>query len=123
APWVLPDTTTEVGVLLDSRVEEEAEMVVGEATHKVAPGAVALVMVAVTHDRPECVIGDDTVPLAAPAEAARLRLRSGSVSRWSVTDDRGEGWFPGERLRKWDFHRRPFFHANDVALDVPATAL
>ncbi|HEY1636022.1 MAG TPA: CehA/McbA family metallohydrolase [Acidimicrobiales bacterium] len=122
-PWVLPDTTTEVGVLLDSRVEEEAEMIVGEATHKVAPGAVALVMVAVTHDRPECVIGHDTVPLAAPAEAARLRLRSGSVSRWSVTDDRGEGWFPGDRLRKWDFHRRPFFHGNDVALEVPATAL
>ncbi|HEY4791995.1 MAG TPA: CehA/McbA family metallohydrolase, partial [Actinomycetes bacterium] len=41
-------------------------------------------------------------------------------SRWSVVDDRGGAWFPDGCLPKWDFHDRPFFHGNDLELEVPA---
>src|SRR5207245_1956259 len=77
----------------------------------------------VTHDRPQCMIGETQLSVAVPTEASRLRLRSRAISRWAVTDDRAEGWFPEDRLHKWDFHGRPFFHGNDVVLDVPAAAL
>ncbi|TML36948.1 MAG: hypothetical protein E6G27_18375 [Actinobacteria bacterium] len=123
APRVLPGAATEIGVLIDSRVEEEAEVVVAGAAHRVGPGAVALVLAGVTHDRPQCMIGETQLSVAVPTDVSRLRLRSGPISRWAVTDDRAEGWFPEDRLRKWDFHGRPFFHGNDVVLDVPAAPL
>ncbi|HXW80093.1 MAG TPA: CehA/McbA family metallohydrolase, partial [Acidimicrobiales bacterium] len=59
-------------------------------------------------------------PLATPAQSARLRLRSARPSRWSVTDTTGGAWFPDGSLEKWDFHHRPFFHAAETELDVPA---
>jgi hypothetical protein len=40
-----------------------------------------------------------------------------------VVDDRGGSWFPDGRLRKWDFHDRPFFHGEDLVLEVPAVPL
>ncbi|HEX8803265.1 MAG TPA: CehA/McbA family metallohydrolase [Acidimicrobiales bacterium] len=57
------------------------------------------------------------------AEAATLRLRSPRCARWSVTDAAGGAWFPDGALPKWDVHHRPFFHADDVAVVVPAGAL
>jgi hypothetical protein len=40
-----------------------------------------------------------------------------------VVDDRGRAWFPEDRLPKWDFHDRPFFHGDHLELDVPAVPL
>ncbi len=54
---------------------------------------------------------------------ARLALRSVSCVRWSVRDASGGGWFPDGALRKWDFHRRPFFHACETTVEVPAGTL
>jgi hypothetical protein len=59
----------------------------------------------------------------AVVPAARLRLRSPRCARWSVTDPTGGAWFPDGVPHKWDVHERPFFHAADVVLDVPATSL
>jgi hypothetical protein len=67
-----------------------------------------------------------SVPLGAALEvvpAARLRLRSPRCARWSVTDATGGAWFPDGVPHKWDVDERPFFHAADVVLHVPATPL
>jgi len=55
--------------------------------------------------------------------AGRLHLLADAVSRWTVVDGRGGAWFPDGRLQKYDVHDRPFFHGNDVLLDVPAGEL
>lgn len=51
--------------------------------------------------------------------SGRLRLTSDAVSRWIVVDERGGGWFPEGALRKYDYYGRPFFHGNDLHVDVP----
>lgn len=53
------------------------------------------------------------------ADGGRLRLVSDAVSRWSVVDQRGGGWFPEGALRKFDEADRPYFHGNDIVIDVP----
>jgi hypothetical protein len=68
-------------------------------------------------------VGEAAAPAGQRAGRARLRLRSRRPSRWSVVDDRGGAWFPDDRLPKWDFHERPFFHGHDLVLDVPAAPL
>lgn len=71
----------------------------------------------------EVEIDGQRVRIADDAQSATLRLQSGVPARWSVVDDRGGAWFPDDRLPKWDFHGRPFFHGDDIELDVPAVAL
>lgn len=68
-------------------------------------------------------IGDSAVAVGERVLGAQLRLRSDAISRWSVVDERGQGWFPDGRLHKWDYHERPFFHGNDLVLEVPAEPL
>jgi hypothetical protein len=86
------------------------------------------------HTVPIDVVTDDgieTVDVAEPpfhgavrmCDTARLHLRSPRCARWSVTDDTGGAWFPGDAPPKWDVHGRGYFHAHDVTLDVPAVAL
>jgi len=82
-----------------------------------------LVSVVVDHEMPVLQVGDHTVVVGEQVEGSRLRLRAQAVSRWSVVDERGQGWFPDGRLHKWDYHGRPFFHGNDLVLDVPARPL
>ncbi|MFI6290184.1 CehA/McbA family metallohydrolase [Nonomuraea sp. NPDC050790] len=65
----------------------------------------------------------DTTPLFRIAEVARLRLRSPYPCRWSVTGDGGQGWFPEGVPHRHDFHGRPYFHGDDLILDVPAEPL
>lgn len=65
----------------------------------------------------------DTTPLFRVAEAARVRLRSPYPCRWSVTGDGGQGWFPTGAPQRHDFHGRPYFHGDDLTLDVPAEPL
>lgn len=122
-PLLVPGRTTEIGILLDSQVEKEQFVTVGERRHRVGARAVALVDATVTFEAPTLSVGGTTVVAGEPVPGARLRLRAGSASRWSVVDERGQAWFPDGRLQKWDYHGRPFFHGDDIVLEVPARAL
>jgi len=122
-PLLVPGRSSEVGVLIDSRLEEERQLRVGEKTVRVGPGEVSMVSVMVDHEMPVLQVGDHTVIVGERVAGSRLRLRAQAVSRWSVVDERGQGWFPDGRLHKWDYHGRPFFHGNDLVLDVPARPL
>ena len=52
--------------------------------------------------------------------AASLRVRSSAWSRWSVVDEAGGGWWPEGVPPKHDGAHRPYFHARDTVLEVPA---
>jgi hypothetical protein len=54
---------------------------------------------------------------------ARLRLSAPACSRWSVTDGTGGAWFPIGVPAKWDVEHRPYWHGQDVTLEVPAGPL
>ena len=122
-PLLVPGRSSEVGVLIDSRLDRELQLRVGGKTCRVGPGAVALASSRVDHDSATLQIGDRTVLVGERVRGARIRLRADAVSRWSVVDERGQGWFPDGRLHKWDYHGRPFFHGNDLVVDVPASPL
>jgi hypothetical protein len=82
-----------------------------------------LTSVTVDHASATLQIGEHTVVVGERVPGSQLRLRSNAISRWSVVDERGQGWFPEGSLHKWDYHGRPFFHGNDLVLDVPAMPL
>jgi hypothetical protein len=122
---VVEGVTTPLDVVVDSAVDREVTAVVaGEALTVAARGAgVATVDV---HDAPAVTIDGAPVALAAavtPTATALLRLVAPRCARWSVTDATGGAWFPEGVLHKWDVRGRPFFHADDVTLTVPAVAL
>jgi hypothetical protein len=122
APYVLEGGSAEVAVVLDSALPEATRVEVGGAPVPVEAGGVALAIRAVTGEG-MVAVGEAAAPAGQRAGRARLRLRSRRPSRWSVVDDRGGAWFPDDRLPKWDFHERPFFHGHDLVLDVPAAPL
>ena len=68
-------------------------------------------------------VGAASTSAGEQVPAARLWLRAGAPSRWSVVDDRGVAWFPDGALRKWDADGTPMFHGDDLELDVPAVPL
>ncbi|MHC1557729.1 CehA/McbA family metallohydrolase [Actinomycetospora sp. C-140] len=55
--------------------------------------------------------------------AATLRVRGTGWSRWSVVDAAGGGWWPEGVPPKHDGAHRPYFHARDTTLTVPAGEL
>jgi hypothetical protein len=121
-PYAIPGGTAEVGVLVDSRRAQPAIVDVDGEKVQVAAGGVELV----THTGPapwRLSVGTASTSASEQVPAARLRLRAGAPSRWSVVDDRGVAWFPEGALRKWDADRRPMFHGDDIELDVPAVPL
>ncbi|MCC5577606.1 CehA/McbA family metallohydrolase [Microtetraspora sp. AC03309] len=65
----------------------------------------------------------DLSPLRRHAVPSRLRLRAGLPCRWSVTSEGGQGWYPEGAPHRVDYHGSPFFHGDDVVLDVPAESL
>src|SRR5918993_468309 len=105
APYVLEGGSAAVAVLLDSALPEATRVEVGGAPVPVEAG------------------GGGGARAGRGAGGPRWRLRPRRPSRWSVVDDRGGAWFPDDRLPKWDFHERPFFHGHDLVLDVPAAPL
>jgi hypothetical protein len=121
-PYAIPGATAEVGVLLDSRLDDPTQLEVDATLTPVEAGGVELVTITGPADR-TISIGPATARLGESAAPARLRLRARSSSRWSVVDDRGGAWFPDGRLHKWDYHGRPMFHGNDLVLEVPAVPL
>lgn len=58
--------------------------------------------------------------LTRPVAAARLRLHAGMPCRWSVWSEDGQGWYPPGAPPRRDFAGLPYFHGDDVALEVPA---
>jgi len=104
-------------------LSREFDLIVGDELCRVGAQAVSLVVAKVDHESATLQIGDRTVVVGERVPGARIRLRADAISRWSVVDDRGQGWFPDGRLHKWDYHGRPFFHGNDLLLEVPARPL
>ncbi|MBT2233759.1 CehA/McbA family metallohydrolase [Nonomuraea sp. NEAU-A123] len=69
---------------------------------------------------------DDPTPLttARIANTQRtLRLRAGFPCRWSVWSANGKGWFPRDTSPARDLDGVPYFHGDDLVLDVPRERL
>jgi hypothetical protein len=125
-PYVPEGGTAELAVLLDSALGGAAEVDVGGLAVPLPAGGVELVTRAVDGTGTLAVgtaAGSVAAPAGERAGRARLRLRAGAPSRWSVVDDRGGAWFPEGRQPRWDAHDRPFFHGDDLVLEVPAVPL
>ncbi|MFC5064270.1 CehA/McbA family metallohydrolase [Actinomycetospora atypica] len=73
--------------------------------------------------RPVVRIGPTDVRAVDVRESVDLTLRADDRSRWSVLDETGGAWFPEGAPPKWDAAHRPFFHAREVTLTVPAAPL
>ena len=114
-------------VVLDSALDRDVEATVaGHAVRVPAGGAGVVTIDAHTATDLTVTVEGRSASFASavrPVAAARLRLRSPRCSRWSVTDSSGGAWFPAGTLRKWDVEDRPFFHTDEVELDVPAEEL
>ncbi|WP_235854914.1 CehA/McbA family metallohydrolase [Nonomuraea aridisoli] len=115
---VLEGAAFRTALLLDSGRDEPVTVVVDGTPHTVEPRGALIVEVA------ESVVVDgrpvDLAPLSRRAAAATVRLRAGFPCRWSVTTANGQGWYPPGAPPKLDGNRRPYFHGDDVVLDVPA---
>jgi hypothetical protein len=122
APYVVAGRPAEVAVLVDSRLDEAATVAVDGGPVRVPAGGVELAVRRLTGAR-RLSVGPAAIAAGQPAGAARLRLRAGAPSRWSVTDDHGGAWFPPDRPLRWDVHGRPLFHGDDLVLEVPAAPL
>ncbi|TDD68925.1 hypothetical protein E1262_14365 [Jiangella aurantiaca] len=111
-------------LLVDSAGPAALPVRVGEVEVDVPAGGAALVRLELTADAGDVAVSvagvTHSLRLVTPADPARLRLRSRRTVRWSVVDDRGTGRFPAGLPRKFDYHDRPFFHGDDVTVDVPA---
>ncbi|GAT65391.1 membrane-bound dehydrogenase [Planomonospora sphaerica] len=117
---VLDDAPLETTLLLDSGRAEPVTVVIDETPYEVAPygarlvGIDAAARVTVEGERVDLGV------LSRRADRARIRLRAGFPCRWSVTGANGQGWYPPGAPRALDHHRRPYFHGDDLLLDVPA---
>jgi len=125
-PYVPEGGTAEVAVLLDSAHPGPTRVEVGGRPVPLAAGGVELVTLAVDGTGTLAVAtaeGAAAAPAGERTARARLRLRAGAPSRWSVVDDRGGAWFPEGRPARWDAHDRPYFHGDDLEVEVPAVPL
>jgi hypothetical protein len=110
-------------LLVDSSRTDTAPVRVDGVPCDVPPRGARLVDIG---ERSEVLVDGATVVLSGlirPVPAARLRLRAGFPCRWSVWSGDGQGWYPSGVPAKLDFHRLPYFHGDDVVLDVPAEPL
>ncbi|MFF5205062.1 CehA/McbA family metallohydrolase [Streptosporangium sp. NPDC000396] len=115
-----PISTT---LLLDSHVDDPVTVHVNGRPYELGPRGARLVEI---DSAAEVVAGGVTVDLSSltrRAPAARVRVRAGLPCRWTVTGVNGQGWYPENAPHKLDFHRRPYFHGDDLVLEVPAEAV
>jgi hypothetical protein len=89
---------------------------------RVPAGAAAALTVDVDGDV-LAVSGLDVPGVVDVRPAVTLRVRAPSWSRWSVVDEAGGGWWPDGVPPKRDGAHRPYFHARDTTLTVPASVL
>ncbi|MGW4643806.1 CehA/McbA family metallohydrolase [Sphaerisporangium sp. NPDC004334] len=112
-----------LALLIDNGRATEAEIRVGGRAHRVAPGGARLVEL---DTATEVTVGAERVDLSdltRLAPRARLRVRAGFPCRWSVWSAGGQGWYPEGAPARYDHHNVPYFHGDDIALDVPAEPL
>ncbi|MFC4909963.1 CehA/McbA family metallohydrolase [Actinomadura gamaensis] len=110
-------------LLLDSSRDEIVRVEIDGAVHDLKPHGARLVPIA---SDSRIVVDDADVPLGGltrEVPAARLRVRAGLPCRWTVVGDDGHGWYPPDAPDRHDAHGRPYFHGDDLLLDVPAEPL
>ncbi|WP_090936865.1 CehA/McbA family metallohydrolase [Nonomuraea jiangxiensis] len=112
-----------ISLLVDSSREHSCLVSVDDVQRRLTPYGAWLVQV----DQDSTIVVDgvrvrlDT--LLRPTPAARLRLLAGMPCRWSVMAADGGGWFPADTPHRHDYHGRPYFHGDDLELEVPAAPL
>ncbi|WP_433152058.1 CehA/McbA family metallohydrolase [Actinomadura nitritigenes] len=123
-PRTLPDgRELRTTLLIDSSRTAPATVRVDGADHDVPPGGVRLVPIT-----SESGVTADGTPIALDGlvrrvPTGRLRLRAGTPCRWTVIGADGQGWYPAGAPERIDAHRAPYFHGDDLVLDVPAEPL
>ena len=127
-PLLLPHSSGMITVLLDSALDHTVAIGAGASTLTLAPNGAKLVDYEIDSVDPSLSLRVDDGSIvrqvvAATVARGTLHLRSSRPCRWSVVDSEGGAWFAEGALRKWDFHGRPFFHGNDLLLDVPSGAV
>ncbi|MFB9477493.1 CehA/McbA family metallohydrolase [Nonomuraea salmonea] len=115
---VLDERPLRTALLLDSSRDKPVTVVVDGTSYVVEPGGARVVEVtgSVSVDGQPV----DLSPLVRRVPAAMLRVRAGFPCRWGVTGRNGQGWYPEGAPPKLDGLRRPYFHGDDLVLDVPA---
>ncbi|MEV0622760.1 CehA/McbA family metallohydrolase [Nonomuraea sp. NPDC050404] len=112
-----------ISLLFDSQRDAPCQVSVDDTQRCLPPRGAWLVEV----DQDSIVVADgvrlrlDT--LLRPIQSSRLRLRAGRPCRWSVVAADGSGWFPPDTPHRYDYHGRPYFHGDDLMLEVPCTSL
>ncbi|GAA3446047.1 CehA/McbA family metallohydrolase [Planomonospora venezuelensis] len=123
AQAVLPGRSLRTTLLVDSSRDEPSTVLVDGRAHVVGPRGARLIGITggsrVVADGEPVGLG----PLVRPAAAARLRVRAGMPCRWSVYGAHGQGWYPEGVPHRRDAHVLPYFHGDDLVLDVPAEPL
>ncbi|MEV4258466.1 CehA/McbA family metallohydrolase, partial [Spirillospora sp. NPDC049652] len=110
-------------LLLDSARDEKARVEIDGAVHDLEPRGARLVPVTAGS---VVVVDGAAVPLdglTRETAVARLRVRAGMPCRWTVVGDDGHGWYPPDAPDRHDAHAQPYFHGDDLVLDVPAEPL
>lgn len=90
---------------------------------KVAAGSVGRLEVEPKQGLSPLRVGAVTVDLSRAVRCVPfsvLELSSATPVRWSVVDAAGQPWAPAGGRLKYDVHDRPFFHAQEATLEVPA---
>jgi hypothetical protein len=124
----VPGRPVQLDVVLDSAAAEEVTVTVAGRATPVPAGGAAIVTLDLDGGSPTATVsaGGSEVRLDGAVRtvpSAGLRLSSPRYARWSVTDAAGGAWFPDGVPAKWDVHHRPFFHAREVTVPVPAAPL
>lgn len=96
----------------------EETLEAGAYTLLLAPGA-ADGSTIVTIDGAPLRIGD----AGEIVGSATLDIEVAECTRFMVLDDRRGGWFPSTYPEKWDTQYRPYFHARQARVTVPAAPL
>ncbi|GAA3412160.1 CehA/McbA family metallohydrolase [Streptosporangium vulgare] len=110
-------------LLVDSARSEPATVLVDGRAHVVGPGGARLIKITSWSEVVADGVPIDLSPLTRPAPAARLRVRAGFPCKWSVYGEHGQGWYPEGAPDRHDYHVLPYFHGDDLVLDVPAETL
>lgn len=106
-------------LLVDNSRQSAARIVADGCAHEIAAGGAKLLEITnrtglSADGRPVCL-----APMTRAAVVAHLRLLAGMPCRWSVTTSDGHGWYPEGVPHRRDYHGVPYFHGDDIVLDVP----
>ncbi|MBP2704062.1 CehA/McbA family metallohydrolase [Microbispora sp. RL4-1S] len=112
-----------LALLVDSARRSPVRVTVDGTPYEIKPGGARLLDVTTGAD---VRVEGEPVGVAAltrPAAPARLRLRAGFPCRWTVVSPDGQGWYPPGVPHRRDGADVPFFHGDDLVVDVPAERL